>query len=122
MKKPGQIVVFKFPKTDLKAQKPRPCVLLNPVPGPFDDWLVAMISTQTRHYIEGMDEIIQPDSHDFKTSGLKTVSVIRVARLAVVEGDILIGAIGKISRERLEKIRNNLVNWIKSDGETVADH
>lgn len=115
LKKTGQIVILRFPRTDFGDQKPRPCLLLNRLPGPYDDWLVAMISTKIHHYIEGMDEIINSDSPDFEKSGLKTESVIRATRLAVVEGEILIGAIGEISQERLSRIRNNLANWLKSD-------
>ena len=38
-------------------------------------------------------------------SGLKASSVIRIGRLAAVEGEILLGAIGKIAPERLERTR-----------------
>jgi mRNA interferase MazF len=58
------------------------------------------------------DEIIEDNSKDFKQSGLKVTSVIRVGRLAVVSGDILLGAIGEISSERLNRVKNNLSNWL----------
>ena len=53
-----------------------------------------MISSQTRQCIAGFDEIVQEDDDDFRTSGLRVTSVIRVGRLVVVSGEILIGAIG----------------------------
>ena len=73
-----------------------------------------MISSKLHQYIEGLDEIIKPDSPDFIQSGLRTGSVIRVTRIAVVAGDILMGTIGEISPGRLTKIRNNLSQWIRS--------
>ena len=90
MKRAGQIVLFTFPLADLAHGKSRPALLLGRLPGPYDDWLMCMISSQTRHYVEGFDEIVSEDTPDFATSGLKTASVIRVGRLAVVEGKILL--------------------------------
>jgi mRNA interferase MazF len=114
MRKTGQLVLFKFPQTDLAAGKPRPALILAKLPGKYDDWLIRMISSQTHQYVDGVDEIILPDSTDFIQSGLKHASVIRVSRLAVVAESILLGTIGEISSERLMRIKNNLVNWIKS--------
>jgi len=45
-------------------------------------------------------------------SGLKTVSVIRVGRLAVVAGNILIGATGRIASDRLQRIKTRLADWL----------
>lgn len=59
MKCSGQVVLFKFPQTDLTQGKPRPALLIGKLPGQYDDWLICMISTQLRHYIQGFDEIIQ---------------------------------------------------------------
>ena len=59
-----------------------------------------------------LDEIIKPKDDDFKESGLKTESLIRVSRLAVVEKDILLGQMGRISSERLMKIKEKLSKWI----------
>jgi len=45
-------------------------------------------------------------------SGLKVPSVIRVGRLAVVEGEIIVGAIGQVRTERLQGIKNRLAEWL----------
>jgi mRNA interferase MazF len=71
-----------------------------------------MISSQVRHHIPGFDEIIQEDHEDFAESGLKEASVIRVGRLAVVSGEILLGAIGQVSNERLIRAKKNLSDWL----------
>ncbi len=112
MKQAGQVVVFRFPQTDLEEGKLRPALLLGRLPGEYDDWLICMISSQTRQYIAGFDEIIQEDDVDFGESGLKVTSVIRVGRLAVVSGEILIGALGQVSSERLNRIKNHLADWL----------
>lgn len=112
MKHPGQIVLFRFPQTDLTQGKSRPALLVSKLPGQYDDWLICMISTQLRHYIQDFDEIIQTSDVDFSNSGLKKPSVIRVGRLAVIEGNILLGAIGEISSKRLQRIKRHLADWI----------
>ena len=43
----GQIVLFKFPQTDLTIGKLHPPLLIKPLSNNYDDWLVCMISTKT---------------------------------------------------------------------------
>ena len=112
MKKSGQIVLFRFPRTNLSNGKLRPALLLGKVPGPFDDWLICMISSQIHQYVADFDDIVREGDSDFSQSGLKVTSVIRVGRLAVVDGQLLVGAIGEISEERLRRIKQRLSEWI----------
>jgi mRNA interferase MazF len=112
MKKAGQVVLFRFPQTDLDEGKLRPALLLGKLPGEYDDWLICMISSQTRQYIAEFDEIVQVYDGDFLESGLKFASVIRVGRLAVVSGEILLGAIGQVSTDRLIRIKQRLADWL----------
>jgi mRNA interferase MazF len=112
MRRAGQIALFKFPQADLAQGKLRPALLLGKLPGQFDDWLICMISSQLQHFIQEFDEIVQPNDNDFVQSGLKTVSVIRVGRLAVVDGGALLGAIGEIDTERLRRVKTHLANWL----------
>jgi len=95
VKKSGQIVLYKFPQTDLTEGKARPALLIGKLPGQYDDWLICMISTQLRHYIPGFDEVIQMSDADFSLSGLKEPSVIRVGRLAIVAREYLAGCHGR---------------------------
>jgi len=112
MKQAGQVVLFRFPRTDLEEGKLRPALLLGRLPGEYDDWLLCMISSQLRHCIAGFDEVIQESGPDFAGSGLKVSSVIRVGRLAVVEGEIIVGSIGQIGAGRLRGIKNRLAEWL----------
>ena len=112
MKEAGQVVVFRFPQTDLEEGKLRPALLLGKLPGNYDDWLICMISSQTHQYVSGFDEIVLDEDNDFGESGLKVPSVIRVGRLAVVSGEVLIGSIGQVSSERLSRVKKNLSDWL----------
>ena len=111
----GQIVLFKFPQTDLIIGKKRPALLLKSLPGDYQDWLVCMISSKTGQEIINLDEIISPSDLDFAETGLKSESVIRISRLAVVSPKIFLGYIGQVSPQRLKKIHKNLANWILSN-------
>jgi len=112
MKQAGQVVLFRFPQTDIEEGKLRPALLLARLPGPYEDWLICMISSQFHQYIPDFDELVQESDADFAESGLKVPSVIRIGRLAVVADEILLGAIGQISMDRLERIKKRLAEWL----------
>lgn len=116
MKRPGQVGLVPFPRVDLTPGKPRPVLLLARVPGPYDDWLVCMVSTQRHQCVEGFDELVAPDASDYDQSGLKAPSVIRVGRLAVVSDEMLVGCLGAIGESRLARIRKRLADWIQGAG------
>ncbi len=114
MRVPGEIALVPFPNVDLTPGKPRPVLLLARVPGPFDDWLVCMISTRRHQEIPGFDEVIDSDDNDFGHSGLKSSSVFRIARLAVISDEMMLGCIGAISGDRLKRIRERLADWVRN--------
>jgi mRNA interferase MazF len=62
--------------------------------------------------VSGLDDTISPSDQDFKQTGLRLESTVRVSRLAVVSEKIMLGKIGEISEERLGRIKRNLANWI----------
>jgi len=118
--KPGHISLVRFPRANLQSGKYRPVLLLSKMPGPFDDWLICAITSQLRHKVEGWDEVIKRTDDDFKPSGLKVPSLIRIGKLATVEEEVLEGVLGEISSERLTKIlkrlRGHLERVRKGDG------
>ncbi|MDO8412946.1 MAG: type II toxin-antitoxin system PemK/MazF family toxin [Gallionellaceae bacterium] len=112
MKRGGQIVLATFPYTDLSDTRLRPVLMLRQASTNFDDWLVCMVSSQIQQAEEGLDEIITPADADFSGSGLKAPSILRLSRLTVLDGKLLVGSIGTISDERLMRIRQRLAKWI----------
>ena len=108
----GSIVLFQFPRPDLTTGKLRPALLLGRLPGPFDDWLICMISSQLKHKVAGFDEVIHSTDPDFPQTGLRATSLIRLGRLAVVDGSVLCGSIGEITFDRLQHLKNNLISWM----------
>ena len=110
--KPGKLALLRFPHVDLDEGKLRPVLLIARVPGDYPDWLVAMVSSRVEQAIPGFDEIIREEDPDFPASGLKRSSVIRIGRLAVANAELLLGAIGEISDERLNRVRRVICDWI----------
>ncbi len=108
----GQIVLFKFPQTDQTIGKLRPALVIRKLPSLHDDWLICMISSQLSQQVPEFDVVIKEEDADFLQSGLKTSSVIRITRLAVINKNVLLGFIGSIGAERLVSIKKKLSIWI----------
>lgn len=108
----GQIVLFKFTQTDQTGGKLRPALVIRKLPTLHDDWLICMISSQLSQQVPEIDEVIKEEDTDFLQSGLKTSSIIRITRLAVVNKSVLLGSIGNIGTERLVSIKKKLSEWL----------
>ena len=108
----GHTVLFRFPQTDQLEGKLRPALVIRRMPGQYDDWLVCMISSRLEQEITGFDEVVRPGEADFEKSGLKVGSLLRIARLAVVNVNILAGRIGEIDGARLLRIKRKLADWL----------
>ena len=112
MKRAGQIVLVPFPFTDLSGSKLRPVLMLRQASRRYDDWLVSMVSSQLQQAEPDLDEFLRQDETDFTATGLKVSSVIRLSRLAVIDGAMLVGCLGTISDERLSRLRQRLATWL----------
>ena len=112
--KPGNILLVRFPRADLQKGKYMPVLLLSKMPGPFDDWLICAITSQLRHEVKEWDERIEKTDDDFKSSGLKVPSLIRIGKLATVEKEVLEGMLGKVSLDRLNRILKRLRDHFSS--------
>ena len=104
--KEGDIVLTPVPQANGQI-KNRPALFLRAMP-PFNDVLVCGISTQLQQQVVGFDEIIGRQDTDFASSGLVTDSVIRLGFLAVIPQNKIIGSIGSIASNRLQRLLKNL--------------
>lgn len=108
----GFIVLVETQTTEGVADKIRPVVLVRRVPGPYNDCLVAMVSTQMRQSIEGFDTVLSQRDDDFPRTGLKASSVVRAGRIAVVNSHQLLGRIGDLSAARIQQLQHSISCWI----------
>ncbi len=111
--KPGDIVLIRFPQTDLEAGKLRPALIIAVAPGNHPDLLLALITSRTYQAIPEFDEIIDPSDSDYQTTSLKARSVVRLARLVSVETSVINARLGNISPQRLKQIKSRLMKWLE---------
>lgn len=109
--KQGDVILTPVPQANGEL-KDRPAIFLKEMPR-YRDLLVCGISTQLHQYIENFDEIISPDDVDFKSSGLKSKSLIRLSFLAVLPRHRVLGSIGSISEERHKYLLRKLSEYLK---------
>ena len=113
--KEGDVILALLTQTDGPG-KYRPAVVLRRMPG-FDDLLVCGVSTQLRQQVADFDEIIEPSHADFKTSGLKAPSLIRLGFLAVLPASHFLGTIGSISGRRHQRLLARLSGYLQPKAE-----
>jgi len=106
MPKQGTIVLVPFPFSDLSATKVRPAVVLSSVKH-GDDIVFAFVSSGSARS-ENFDILIKPSDQNFSKTGLKTNSVIRVAKLATLDRKIVLGEIGSLGPEHLKQVKTSL--------------
>ena len=111
--KPGDIVLIRFPQTDLQAGKLRPALVVAVAPGRHADLLLALITSHTVQAVSQFDEIIDPSDFDYAVTGLKVRSAVRLARLATVEPSVINARLGHIAPDRLQQIKKRLANWLE---------
>lgn len=110
--KPGDVVLLRFPQADLAEGKLRPALVVAIAPGRHPDVLLSLITSRAYQQIPDFDEVFEPSAKDFKSSGLKARSVIRLARLVTVEETVINARLGEISADRLRRVKARLVEWI----------
>ena len=101
----GDIILIPFPFTDLTGNKKRPALVLV---SEDMDMTVAFISTQIK-WKEDTDVLLKPT----KDNGLKKESLIRLSKLATIDKDLAIGLIGRVDKDTIRSINQNLIKIFK---------
>jgi mRNA interferase MazF len=78
-----------------------------------------MVSSNLDQKVPDFDEMINPDDSDFKETGLKVPSLIRIGRLAVVDGDILLGRLGQVDTQRLLRIKKSFLTGYRAHNNSL---
>lgn len=111
VKQAGQVALMAFPFTNLSQSKRRAVLLLRKLYSNRDDWLVCMISSQLHQCHDDLDWVIRESDQEFPETGLKMPSLFRLSRLAVIDGELLVGQLGAVTEQRLHRLRNRLAHW-----------
>jgi mRNA interferase MazF len=111
---PGDVVLVQVPQVGGGAPKLRPALLLATLPGPYQNLLICGISTQLHSLVPDWDELVPGDDPDFKPSGLRRPSGVRLSYLYAASIGEVAGAIGRISATRLARLRGRLIAQLQT--------
>ena len=94
----GDIVVFPFPFSDLRAYKKRPALVLAVLER--NDLILCQVTSEARY-----DKYaIELKDHDFKQGKLRFISMIRPNRIFTVERSIINYKVGSLKNEKLKEV------------------
>ena len=111
--KEDDVVITTLTQADGQVKR-RPALILRVMPG-LGDLLVCGFSTQLNQRTVSFDEIIFPSDADFASSGLSTVSPIRLGFLALRPSTGINGVIGAISTERHGRLLRRLSDCLSAN-------
>jgi mRNA interferase MazF len=100
----GDILLIRFPFTDLSGSKFRPAVVLF---SSETDIVVCFITTQLG-WKEDTDIILTPTFEN----GLKKVSLLRTSKIACLDKTLAKGILGKLSTSETLTLNRNLKNLL----------
>ncbi|MCF8344875.1 MAG: type II toxin-antitoxin system PemK/MazF family toxin [Bacteroidales bacterium] len=106
--KRGTIVLTRFPFTDLKSAKRRPAAIISKENPEKEDVIVAFITTSIPATLSNTDLLFDKTRNDFRKSGLKKVSLIKLDKIARLNTRIFTGELGSGSNQTLEEINEKL--------------
>ena len=91
----GNVVLARFPFTDLTGASFRPAVIVSQ--GQLgDDLVVVAISSVVRGTLAPTDYTVESNHPEFILTGLRVTSVIRMHKLATVERSIIVRRLGSL--------------------------
>ena len=93
----GTVVLTVLPFTDLTGRKRRPAVVVSPENRPGDDVLVAFVTSFKGDPLQATDLLIPADDPDFKRTGLKRPSVVKLGKLFTLQKGLVVGRLGNLS-------------------------
>src|SRR5580658_3570980 len=99
--RPGEIFLAQFPFGDVPGMKLRPVLLLTGPIGSVPEVLVAYISSVTPTQSLPSDVLVDPANPAFHSAGLKTLSTLRLHKLATIHSSALARYLGKIDSAAL---------------------
>ena len=104
----GKIVLVPFPFDNLQRAKVRPAVCLTDPIGPHRHVVLAFITSRIPSDLTETDIIIDSNDPDFKSTGLKVTSVIRLHRLMTVSTSLILRELGELPPSKQEEVDDKL--------------
>jgi mRNA interferase MazF len=106
--RPGEIFLAQFPFGDVPGMKLRPVLLLTGALGSVPEVLVAYISSVVPTQLAPSDLILDPSKPEFRSTNLKTMSALRLHKLATIHSSSLARYLGAIDSATLAAVAGKL--------------
>ena len=100
----GKIILIPFPFTDLSSTKLRPALVLHEGE---KDVVVAFISSRTENP-KPTDISIDQNHPEFKQTGLKLTSILKIDKIATISKELIIGEIGEVGMKLKKEINRKI--------------
>lgn len=102
---PGDVILVRFPFTDLRTTKLRPAVVLTTH---GDDLTIVGIFSSPAQPARETWIALTTEDPDFPGTGLKTASVIKAERIAVIERSVVVKKLGSLSTSQMERLKQTV--------------
>src|SRR5476651_875181 len=110
---PGEIFLAQFPFGDLPGMKLRPVLLVTVPVGSIPEVVVAFISTVIPLQPLSSDVLIDPGKDEFRSTQLKTVSALRLHKLATIHSSSLVRYLGVVDDSTQRAVAGKLKDLLK---------
>ena len=106
--RPGEIYLAQFPFGDVPGMKLRPVLLLTGAVGSYPEVLVAYISSTIPAQLLPSDVLLDPTKPEFRSTHLKTMSALRLHKLATIHCSSLARSLGTLDPQIRALVNNKL--------------
>lgn len=106
----GSIVLIRYPFTDLTSDKVRPALVVTPdvLIHRLDDLLCLFISSSAPGDLLPTDLYLETTDTSFRQTGLKTSSLFRSHKLALLHKRLMLRVLGEADNALIEAINSKL--------------
>lgn len=98
----GQIVLARFPFSDLSSQKLRPCLIIGLAE--FDDILLCQITSKPY----GSRRTVSFTTQDMSNGSIVVKSFIRPDKIATLDRNMIVKSLGILKSAKLKKVKHAL--------------
>lgn len=108
----GDIVLVPFPFTDLSQTKLRPAIVLWDSSRQADVTL-CFVSSQNVEQIYSDEFVLGIDDSEFKGTGLKVTSKVKITRIATIQRQMITRRLGKVGRTQRQQLNLIMIESFK---------
>jgi mRNA interferase MazF len=109
---PGDIVLVRFPFSDLTTTKVRPAVVLA---AHGDDVTIVGVFSSIPQPVRGTWLAISDRDPHFATTGLRAASVVKAERIAVIEQSLIVRKLGILPAAQFQRLKEAVKRCLQLD-------